>query len=150
MKYLILTIITLSLLSCHSRKTAKNADTETENTLLPKEIVVDANFQQPKDNSSFEITAASIENDILTITVTYSGGCKDHEFNAYFNEIYMKSQPPKAGIFIHHIGNDDLCKKLVTEELKFNLKPMRYPGKDSGYKVMIGMNNYKGYIEYDY
>lgn len=150
MKYLILTIITLSIVSCHSRKATKNKDAATEVATTPSEIIVDAEFQEPKENANFEISSASIENDILTLTVTYSGGCQEHEFKAYFNSIYLKSEPPKAGIFIHHINNDDLCKKLVTEELKFNLKTMRYPGKDRDYKIMIGMNNYKGYLEYEY
>jgi hypothetical protein len=62
----------------------------------------------------------------------------------------MKSEPPKAGIFIEHINNGDLCKQLITEELKFIITDARYPGKEEGYTVMIGLNHFKDYIEYTY
>ena len=133
-------------MSCHSHKPTAGS----ENTLTPKEVIVDNDFLQPKDNADFKVLEATIENDILTMKVSYSGGCEAHEFNAYFSGIYMKSEPPKAGLFIHHINNGDMCKKLVTEELKFNLKTIRYPDKTVDYKIMVGMNNHDGYIEYDY
>lgn len=146
MKHLILTIITLFLLSCNVQK-PNDGDKPEEK---PKEIVVDLQFVQPKENADFEISDATIEGDVLTITVTYSGGCETHEFNAYFNQMYMKSEPPKAGIFIEHKNNNDLCKQLVTERISFSLKNIRYPDKDSDYTVLVGMNKYKGWLEYTY
>lgn len=146
MKHLILTIITLFLLSCNVQK--PNGGDKPEEK--PKEIVVDLQFVQPKENADFEISDATIEGDVLTITVTYSGGCETHEFNAYFNQMYMKSEPPKAGIFIEHKNNNDLCKQLVTERISFSLKNIRYPDKDSDYTVLVGMNKYKGWLEYTY
>lgn len=146
MKHLILTIITLFLLSCNVQK--PNGGDKPEEK--PKEIVVDLEFVQPKENADFEISDATIEGDVLTITVTYSGGCETHEFNAYFNQMYMKSEPPKAGIFIEHKNNNDLCKQLVTERISFSLKNIRYPDKDSDYTVLVGMNKYKGWLEYTY
>ena len=151
MKYLILTIITLFLFSCKSKKgTTDGNDSKSATSETLKEVIIDPEFIQPKDNVDFQITEVSIDEDILTMTVSYSGGCEDHEFNAYFNQVYMKSEPPKAGIFIEHISNDDMCKKLVTEKISFSLKNLRVPGKDGDYTVMVGMNNYKGWLEYSY
>lgn len=148
MKHLILTIITLFLLSCHAHK--PNNSNGDDNGKVPKEVVLDMNFQQPKENADFKVLEASIEGDILKLKISYSGGCESHEFNAYFNGIFMKSMPPKAGIFIEHINKGDMCKKLETQELTFDLKNMRYPDKEGDYTIMIGLTNYEGYLEYKY
>lgn len=148
MKYLILTIITLAIVGCKCKKPTSSTDAAPKETV--KALILDKEFIQPKENANFEILEASISDDILTLKVTYSGGCEAHEFNAYFNGVYMKSEPPKAGIFIEHISNGDLCKQLVTEELKFLITDVRYPDKDRDYKVMVGMNHYKGYLDYSY
>lgn len=147
MKYLVLTIITFFLASCHTHKPASNDD---NNKPVIKEVVLDNNFVQPKENADFKVLEASIEGDVLTMKVSYSGGCKTHVFNAYFNGMYMKSMPPKASIYIEHINDNDLCKELITEEIQFNLTNVKSPGTTEDYTVMVGMTNYEGYLEYKY
>lgn len=156
MKYLVLIIITISLMGCNCKKTTTSSD-DTESidgisdpTDAVKATILDQNFIPPKGNAAFEVLEAKVDGDILIIKVTYSGGCEAHDFTAYFNGIYMKSQPPKAGIFIKHDNNGDNCRELITEELKFTLDELKYPGKDSDYTVMIGINNYNEYLEYSY
>lgn len=155
MKYIVLTIITLFLYSCTCKKhTTDNGDQNTDAVATSNEsfnnVIVDKEYVLPKENGDFKVLEATIEGDILTLKVSYGGGCETHEFNAYFNEMYMKSLPPKAAIFIEHKNNNDHCKKMITEDLKFDLTNVRYPGKDKDYTIMIGVTNYEGYLEYKY
>ncbi len=139
------------MIGCNSKKaTATNGEKGKNNDTEIKDITLDNNFQQPKENPSFEVLDASISGDILTVKISYSGGCEEHVFNAYFNGMYMKSEPPKAGIFIEHVDNDDSCRELITEEIQFDLTNMRYPGKEKDYKVMVGMNHFDSYLPYEY
>lgn len=139
------------MLSCKAKKaTSSETDTSVAQTDEPKAVVLDMNYQQPKENGNFEILNASIDGDILTLEVSYSGGCEEHEFNAYFNGLFMKSMPPKASIFIHHIDHGDNCRSVVTETLKFQLDAVKSPSKSSDYTVMVGMNGYEGFLTYKY
>lgn len=147
MRSIILTIITISLVACSAKK---GTTAESEQAEQVKKVALDMHYQLPKENGAFEINSASIEGDLLTLEVSYSGGCKEHSFTATFNGIYLKSMPPKASIFIAHETNGDACRKIVTETLVFDLTNMKYGDQKTGNTVMVGMNNYEGYLTYKY
>lgn len=155
MRFLIIIFIAISLVGCKSKKnTVADKNTTGKNETVVSEsitkVILDPNFDNSRENASFDILEASISGDILTLTVSYGGGCQEHQFNAYFNGIYMKSLPPKATIYIEHINNGDNCRKIVEETLRFDLSAVKYPGHSSEYTVMLGMNNYKDFLEYKY
>ena len=87
-------------------------------------VIVDPEYTAPEKNDPFTVKSASIKGDVLSLKVSYSGGCNDHEFKAITNRTYMKSMPPKLGITIEHNANGDMCKALKTETLTFNLVPI--------------------------
>jgi hypothetical protein len=144
-KALTLMLIILTLIwSCNGKKKG----TKTPKPEI-KSVVTESGFVEPENNASFTVKSIKVKGDILNIEVEYSGGCQKHEFELFFNGMYMKSMPPKAGLILVHKNNGDNCRELITETLKFDLTPTRY-GDTKDYTIIFSMNNYKGEFEYSY
>jgi hypothetical protein len=136
-------LLTLSL-GCNGKK--KGAKTPKPEVKL---VVAENGFVEPENNAPFTVKSVKVKGDILNIEVEYSGGCEKHEFDLFFNGIYMKSMPPKAGLILVHKNNDDNCRQLITETLKFDLTPTRY-GDTKDYTIIFSLNNFKDEFEYSY
>ena len=67
---------------------------------------------------------ASLKNDILSVVISYSGGCAKHEFSlgAVFTNTGCS---PVANLVLGHENNNDTCKKILREHLDFNLMPLK-------------------------
>jgi hypothetical protein len=148
MKYSLVLLVMVSLFACKNRKST--ASSQSVKQAIPKDVIIHESYNLPKDNADFEITSAQISGDLLTLIVTYSGGCKEHVFSAHATRMYMKSMPPQLGLMIEHVDNDDTCRSLVTDTLVFNLVPVRYPGNDKDYTVIIRLPNVEEGIPYKY
>lgn len=115
-------------------------------------VIRKTDYAKPDVNGTaadFHIQDLSVEGDIATVIVNYSGGCNEHKFNAYFNGAYMKSLPPKATVFIEHDNGGDNCRKLVVDTLYFDLTAVRYSPDKEG-TVIVGFNGGDKTIEYKY
>jgi hypothetical protein len=99
------------------------------------------------ESDPFRILETEIEGDILSITVSYGGGCKDHEFTMFSSGQYGKSYPPKLILFLKHVSNGDMCKALLTETLQFDLSSIQFKGSDI---MHLQLNNYEEFIIYTY
>ncbi len=90
------------------------------------------------------IEEAVTDGDTLRLTVSYGGGCEDHEFKLVAWNFFMESFPVQAGIEIAHNGNNDLCDAYITEELSFDLTPLKkeyqdqYPDAEGQIVLQIG------------
>lgn len=69
----------------------------------------------------FHILDMEIIDDSVHVTVSYSGGCKQHSFEIIWSESFSETVPPGTGIIINHDANGDACKALVTQNLVFSL-----------------------------
>ena len=127
---LFISMILLSVVSCknNGQKTGQTKSTAAEKKqTIVKDISVDNNRKPVKPD--FAVLEMTNENDILTVVVRYSGGCEEHDFNAYFSGGWAKSLPPQAAITLEHINpNNDACRSLVKDTLHFNMKPLQYSG----------------------
>jgi len=74
---------------------------------------------------SATINEVSIDGDQLHLEVTYSGGCATHEFELYGSRVLLESYPVQAEILLSHDANDDPCDAITTEELVFDLLPLK-------------------------
>lgn len=72
----------------------------------------------------FVIEQASIRDDILIFTISYSGGCKLHEFQMVCTT-FQESYPLQVSAQIFHNNNDDPCDQWITEERRFDLSPLK-------------------------
>ena len=147
MKILTYTILCCSLLmSCGNgkEKTKEITNVNQEDKIEKAYIGV-----APKSSSPVTIQTASVDGNIMTIEVEYSGGCKDHDFDLIGSAAIMKSLPAQRGIELVHKLSDDTCRELVTEELEFDISEFAYQ-KEDGSEIMLLLNGYKGKISYVY
>jgi hypothetical protein len=65
-----------------------------------------------------------IQGDCLLISLSYAGGCTEHNIGMAAMG-WVKTNPAQVdGKIIHQ--NDDSCEAWITEELVFDLLPLRY------------------------
>lgn len=77
------------------------------------------------EKDPFKVISSSINGDILLLTLSYGGGCEDHDF-AFFSEgPVMESFPPGAMIRVYHNSNNDLCRALIQQTFKIDLLLIR-------------------------
>jgi hypothetical protein len=66
-----------------------------------------------------------IEGDRLTITVSYGGGCADHDFTLVASDVFMESYPVQLVVSVAHDANGDRCKAYLTQAYDFDLTPIK-------------------------
>lgn len=69
--------------------------------------------------------AVVIDGDIAWVTVSYSGGCAQHDFRLEWNGMYATSLPVQVSPTLLHNPNGDLCEAWITETVRFDLGPIR-------------------------
>ncbi|MDA8137285.1 MAG: hypothetical protein M0036_01425 [Desulfobacteraceae bacterium] len=73
----------------------------------------------------YAIENAKINGDTLLLTVSYTGGCEDHQFELIALNDFLESKPVQVDLLLTHDANKDACKTLVKEELKFSLASIK-------------------------
>lgn len=73
----------------------------------------------------YTLNSATITDDMLTISVSYSGGCEEHQFRLVVSEGFLESFPVQLPISIAHDANDDTCEAYPTENYRFDLTPIK-------------------------
>lgn len=82
-----------------------------------------------------------IEGDMLTITVSFGGGCATHDFTLVTAAAFMESDPVMLDAYLIHDGHNDPCEAYLTERIAFDLAPLRALyreayGEDAGVVVL--------------
>jgi len=102
----------------------------------------------PRETDGFIINEVSIDGVILTVVVQYSGGCENHEFKMISNQRYMKSMPPQLPLYLEHQANNDNCRALVIQTLKFDVTKAKYSGSPSCRLLVNGSREHEVIYEY--
>ncbi len=121
---LVLCLLFSFLLSC---KTARERKSDSKGPDFTKAELV-ANFDSLRNSASFSILMVSIDRNIMTLDVEFSGGCEEHVFKLYGTEMIQKSLPPKRGIMLWHDNKGDSCRSIVSKQLKFYISAFEYSG----------------------
>ena len=79
----------------------------------------------------YELSAAAIVDDTLTVTVSYSGGCETHQFTLVASDVFLESYPVQLGASLAHEANGDSCERWVTEDWDFDLTPIKRMYQDA-------------------
>ena len=146
---------------CQSKRTisksASPASTENELTVdEPRDStsVLDISISEMHNmtnvGDAYTINNAYIEQDILWLEVSYGGGCREHQFELLFNNAYLELESDRGTeIFLNlnHNGNGDVCRSIVRQNLRFNLKLIQ----DKGYRsIQIKLNQWESPLIYRY
>jgi len=59
--------------------------------------------------------------DFLQINLSYSGGCKIHDFEIIWDGIVYTDEPCHMNLLLIHNANNDTCEALITETIVVNL-----------------------------
>ncbi len=138
--FFVMLALVLTGMSCKSvreKKQDKNGGT------VPSAILVE-NMDQYRNNADFSITAVSVEGNVMSIDVEYSGGCQEHEFKLLGMKAIQKSMPPKRGVFLYHNSNGDNCRSIVEEKLKFDISVLAYEGGE----IILNLDTWANPISY--
>ena len=85
----------------------------------------------------FDLNAAAVSGNILTVSVSYGGGCRSHVFVLTAAESFQESSPVQLPMVLTHDADADPCEAYLTRQLRFDLAPIRERyraayGQDSG------------------
>ncbi|MBN2001130.1 hypothetical protein JW935_26530 [candidate division KSB1 bacterium] len=101
----------------------------------PIQIIPESQVRElPKD--LYEIKNVEIVEDTIIFEVRYGGGCEEHDFLLVNYGGFMESWPVQTKVLLSHDNNGDACKALITQEVRFNLIPLKlsylamYPGSE--------------------
>ena len=121
---------------------------------IPK-IQLDDNLIPTATKDPVDIIEASISENILSISVKFSGGCTEHQFSLIGGQLFMESAPVKFGAILSHNANGDVCEALIHKTLNFDLTPLKefyhqsYP-MDSENTILICLEGYNNTITYSF
>ena len=73
----------------------------------------------------FVLNAGSIREDLLTLNLSYGGGCATHAFTLVASEAFMESWPVQLAVSVAHRANGDPCQAWLTEDYDFDLTVIR-------------------------
>lgn len=141
--YLLLTGLLFGMNSCKLCKKKDSVENNDKTTEEISAIIVQKGFVKPETIALSEIIKTSIEGNILTIVVSYSGGCNEHDFKLYFDGNYMKSLPPKVNFILTHDNKGDACRSIVEKTLKFDISKAQYVGSNEMYISVEGFQELK-------
>lgn len=91
-----------------------------------KVIFVDnGSFIEKLKSDFFVLKGTDLKDDNLSLIVTYSGGCKKHEFVLAATSHSTNSDLKKVNLTLSHDNKGDICKKIVRDSLNFDLLPLK-------------------------
>ena len=93
-------------------------------TYLFQDIIIGDSYYQNASRDPVTINNVKNCDNILHVNVSYSGGCKEHEFQLIASS-FMESEPVQVNVLLSHEDNDDPCEMWITENLDFNLVPLK-------------------------
>jgi hypothetical protein len=130
--------VVVFLASCgNSKEKNLTKDTEIEKNETQLAIIK----EKPKTIPNVSINEMKIEDGILFLNVSYSGGCENQTFELLGSDMIMKSMPPKRELTLVRDDKGDNCREWVTDDLKFDLKPVMLDGDKSKQIIFVITNN---------
>ena len=76
-------------------------------------------------DDDYVLNSATITGDTLTISVSYSGGCRTHVFTLVIAASFVDSSPVRLPAELRHDANGDTCEAFPTESYAFDLALVR-------------------------
>jgi len=134
MKNLFLFVLLLfAILSCEKQDTSCSCDDPAPCDALA--LLDNSAYQNGPDDPYF-LRAASVEGDCLYLRFQYGGGCKEVDFQLV-SAFELGETAPLTRFVRVALDDDDNCEALITEEVTFNLKPLRVEGEEE-LRILIG------------
>jgi hypothetical protein len=118
-------IYTLNFLNQSDQANLSNDHLGIQQILLNESIFKSA----PRDQVTFK--GITLDQDRLSLEVSYGGGCKDHIFVLIGSDVFMESHPVQTNIVLSHNANNDMCEALLMKDMVFDLSPLKESYQDA-------------------
>ncbi len=124
---------------------------EKSNDVTPVEKKIPAASLGDTKETSDPVTIenVTIDGNIMTLDVSYSGGCQEHWFDLIGSFAVMKSLPPKRSVKLIHNAKDDRCRKMISESISFDISELAMQQKPDS-EIVLLIDGYKEPITYKY
>lgn len=87
--------------------------------------LIDASQSGAIRKDMLSVSEANLANDLLSFTVGYSGGCREHLIELFALKEIEKSNPARVTVKLSHIANGDMCEAYITRKVEFDLNPLK-------------------------
>lgn len=118
-----------------------------------QDIIIDDNYYQNAPRDPFVFNRIKLVGSNFFINVSYGGGCEEHEF-VLIATSFMESYPVQVNVLLSHEDNDDPCDAWITEEMAFNISPLKKAWQEQYNKIsgtiMINLDGWEEQITYDF
>ena len=71
------------------------------------------------------IQSAEVDGDSLELSVSFGGGCREHDFGLVTNGVFAESYPVQTWVKLAHDANGDMCRAMLARTLRFDLSPLK-------------------------
>lgn len=79
----------------------------------------------------FVLDSTAVVGDTLRLSVTFGGGCRDHEFTFVMSTLFQESNPVQSPSLLSHDSHDDPCDALVHRDLATDLAPLKLAWREA-------------------
>ncbi len=150
MKTLSFLFVSFLAFSCATKKNASTTGNNADSSSETKELMITANIGENAGKSDpFTISAVSVQGNIMTLDVSYSGGCAEHVFQVIGSASIAKSMPAIRSVQLVHKSNGDACKKMIMQKIKVDIKALAYK-QTSGSEIYLSLQGWKDRIKYTF
>jgi hypothetical protein len=139
----VIAILILTSIIAFSCSNSKESTTAKNQEINKNEVPFAVIKEMPEVVPNVAINEMKIENGILHMNVSYSGGCEDQTFELIGSQMLMKSLPPKRTLTLLRNDHGDKCREWITQDLKFDLKPVMVDENPEKQVIFILSNNQK-------
>lgn len=100
----------------------------------------------------FEINSFEISGDCLSLSVSYSGGCKKHQFKMIRGYDRCATPPvPPPMFYITHNANGDMCEAYPTKNISFDLTSLQVNNTNNvTFTIVANNGDFNETLEYVY
>ena len=103
----------------------------------------------------YVLNTAVITGDTLSVSVSFSGGCEEHQFTLVTDGMFLESKPVQLRLSLAHDANNDPCEAFPTEEHQFDLSKIKklYQSayqQESGVIILVLKNAPHGGLIYEF
>jgi hypothetical protein len=92
---------------------------------VPTAHLVPSDDPRPWPLDPWTYRSHRLSGDTLTLSIQYGGGCRVHRFALLIDPAFRESHPVQASVRLAHDADGDLCRALISEDLRFDLAPLR-------------------------
>ncbi|MDA3943619.1 MAG: hypothetical protein PF694_08790 [Bacteroidetes bacterium] len=127
-------LLLLVVWGCSStQKTQKPATTASsdKNDCLPLQFVTSYGVI---DSDPFELESLVVENNCLSIVITYEGGCGTVDYTVYYNKKVSESYPPQQSLMLK-LADNDPCREMINDTLRIDLSYFESMARAGGLKI---------------